>query len=91
MAGLDDEPKSTLLKSYRFDALTEKTITSAERMKSELEQIETLGYGLDDEESNKGVRCVAAPVPRQSWSRNRGNFNIGRYFRILRSGVASPG
>ena len=62
MAGLDSESRVALLKSYRFDSLTEKTITSADRMKTELEEILARGYGLDDEESNIGVRCVAAPV-----------------------------
>jgi DNA-binding IclR family transcriptional regulator len=43
-------------------ALTERTITSKERLLEELDRIRTLGYALDDEECEKGVRCVAAPL-----------------------------
>jgi IclR family acetate operon transcriptional repressor len=62
MAGLDDEVRASLFKTYQFEFLTENTITSAERMEIELQRIRECGYGLDDEESNLGVRCVAVPV-----------------------------
>ena len=45
-----------------FPALTPKTITSAKRLQKELTAIRERGYGLDDEEREKGVRCIAAPV-----------------------------
>ena len=41
---------------------TKKTLTSASELKANLRQIVTLGYAIDDQEREEGVRCVAAPV-----------------------------
>lgn len=46
----------------KFPALTPATITSAKRLMKELSEIRERGYGLDLEEREKGVCCVAAPV-----------------------------
>ena len=48
--------------SQKFTALTPHTITSAARLMKELRTILTRGYGLDEEEREKGVCCIAAPV-----------------------------
>jgi DNA-binding IclR family transcriptional regulator len=46
----------------KFPPLTPHTITSAKRLLKELRVIRERGYGIDDEEREKGVRCLAAPV-----------------------------
>src|SRR5436190_13065543 len=46
----------------KFPALTPRTITSAKRLLRELRVIRDRGYGIDDEEREKGVKCLAAPV-----------------------------
>jgi IclR family KDG regulon transcriptional repressor len=43
-------------------AFTRNTITSATRLRAELEAIGAQGYSVDREEREEGVRCVAAPV-----------------------------
>jgi DNA-binding IclR family transcriptional regulator len=43
-------------------ARTPRTITSLGRMLDHLEEIRALGYALDDEENDAGVRCIAAPI-----------------------------
>jgi DNA-binding IclR family transcriptional regulator len=48
--------------TQKFTALTPRTITSAARLLKELRVIRERGYGLDEEEREKGVCCVAAPV-----------------------------
>ena len=48
--------------TQKFPALTPRTITSAKRLLKELRVIRERGYGIDDEEREKGVRCLAAPV-----------------------------
>ena len=49
-------------KKQKFTALTPRTVTSAARLLEELREIRARGYGLDLEEREKGVCCVAAPV-----------------------------
>jgi DNA-binding IclR family transcriptional regulator len=46
----------------KFPALTPNTITTARRLLKELTIIRERGYGLDEEEREKGVSCVAAPI-----------------------------
>src|SRR5712664_1006115 len=46
----------------KFPALTPHTITSARRLLKELRVIRERGYGMDEQERELGVRCVAAPV-----------------------------
>jgi DNA-binding IclR family transcriptional regulator len=45
-----------------FPAITPLTITSAKRLLKELDVIRERGYGLDDEEREIGVHCIAAPI-----------------------------
>ena len=48
--------------TQKFPPLTPHTITTAKRLLKELRVIRQRGYGIDDEEREKGVRCLAAPV-----------------------------
>ncbi len=45
-----------------LEAATAKTITSRQRLQTELETVRRQGWALNDEERNPGVRAVAAPV-----------------------------
>src|SRR5262245_26333256 len=48
--------------TQKFPALTPTTITSAKRLMKELRLIRERGYGVDLEEREKGVCCIAAPI-----------------------------
>jgi DNA-binding IclR family transcriptional regulator len=48
--------------TQKFTALTPRTITTAKRLMKELATIRERGYGLDQEEREKGVTCIAAPI-----------------------------
>jgi DNA-binding IclR family transcriptional regulator len=50
----------------KFPALTPHTITSAKRLLKELRVVRERGYAIDDEEREKGVKCLAAPVRNHS-------------------------
>jgi DNA-binding IclR family transcriptional regulator len=41
---------------------TERTIVDVEHLRQELELVTGLGYALDDQEFEDGLRCIAAPV-----------------------------
>ena len=41
---------------------TAKTLTDATALKRALDEVRLAGYAIDDEESEEGMRCVAAPV-----------------------------
>jgi DNA-binding IclR family transcriptional regulator len=48
--------------TQKFPAMTPTTITTAKRLLKELSVIRERGYGLDEEEREKGVCCIAAPI-----------------------------
>ena len=52
----------SLYEGIGFVALTPASITSRGVLFDELERVRAQGYAFDDEESNLGVQCVAAPV-----------------------------
>jgi DNA-binding IclR family transcriptional regulator len=41
---------------------TPKTITDPVRLRAVLAEVRTRGYAIEDEESEPGIRCIAAPV-----------------------------
>ncbi len=41
---------------------TENTITDPKKLMEHLKTVKIQGYAIDDEENEKGVRCVAAPI-----------------------------
>jgi DNA-binding IclR family transcriptional regulator len=41
---------------------TENTITDPQQFKDHLKAVKAQGYALDDEENERGVRCLAAPI-----------------------------
>jgi DNA-binding IclR family transcriptional regulator len=46
----------------KFTALTPRTIVSPKRLLKELRATRERGYGLDEEERERGVCCIAAPI-----------------------------
>jgi DNA-binding IclR family transcriptional regulator len=46
----------------KFAAITPRTITTAKRLLKDLRLVRERGYALDEEEREKGVCCIAAPV-----------------------------
>lgn len=41
---------------------TERTLATAEALRADLDEVVRLGYALDDEENDLGVRCLSVPV-----------------------------
>jgi DNA-binding IclR family transcriptional regulator len=57
-----DEVLQALLSNHSFHRFTEKTIVSWEAFRKELSKVRQMGYSMDDEEEELGVRCLASPV-----------------------------
>lgn len=62
LAGLSDDEFESYLATHRFPARTPNTICNSVRLKAEIRRIRTRGYGIDNEEFERGLKCVGAPV-----------------------------
>lgn len=62
LAFLDEEERNKVLDNIEFKALTEKTITNRNVLEEKLDSYRKLGYAIDNEESEEGLYCIAAPV-----------------------------
>jgi DNA-binding IclR family transcriptional regulator len=62
LAFLPEEKQEICFQQTSWERLTPKTIVSPEEMKQQLAHFNTLGYAIDDEESEDGLYCYAAPV-----------------------------
>src|SRR4051794_15130353 len=57
------QPQITqVLRAYRFTPHTPKTIRQSAAFRTELAKVRQLGYSVDDEEFEQGLRCIGAPV-----------------------------
>ena len=66
LADLDEARLGRLLENRELKPLTHRTITTAEALRTRLEQVRREGVALDDEERGIGIRCVAAPIRDRS-------------------------
>lgn len=62
LANMPIEKAKAHLLNQKMKAKTEKTITEINHMIEELEKIKLQGYAIDDEESELGLTCYAAPI-----------------------------
>lgn len=62
LAYLGEKEREAILAHIDQPAITQRTITSIEGLRQELEQVKLRGYAIDDEESQAGIRCVGAPL-----------------------------
>lgn len=62
LAYLPESKLEEILSSITFTRKTEKTIVSKSILLKELEKIRNDGYAINDEELEKGLRAVAAPI-----------------------------
>jgi DNA-binding IclR family transcriptional regulator len=65
LAHLSDSQLDTLIKEKGLTKRTKNTITDPEKLKQHLKIIRQQGYAVDDEENEKGIRCVGAPIFNQ--------------------------
>ena len=51
-----------MLKRLELQRFTPATLTTLDALLANLEAAKAVGYAIDDEERNAGMRCIAAPV-----------------------------
>jgi len=66
LAFLPGEKLCEIVSEKGLPRRTENTITDIEELKKHLLHIREQGYALDDEENEKGVKCIGAPIRDQS-------------------------
>ena len=59
---IEEEELDRLYKGKSLTAFTDKTITDISSLKQTLKEVKDAGYSIDDEESELGLRGVAAPI-----------------------------
>ena len=62
LADLPEEALNNFIREKGLPKRTENTITNPTHFKEHLNLVRTQGYAIDDEENEKGIRCVAAPI-----------------------------
>lgn len=70
-----------------LSSCTEKTLVTREALFADLRQVRIRGYSVDNEEIEKGLRCVGAPVWNYSSEVTAAVSVAGPAFRITRSRV----
>ncbi|WP_427051235.1 IclR family transcriptional regulator [Paenibacillus sp. TC-CSREp1] len=61
-ANLPSEIQAQILKKISLNNITSKTFNDKDLFKHHLEVIKEQGFAIDDEETNLGKRCLAAPI-----------------------------
>src|SRR5438309_3367394 len=63
LVGFLPQPQiAQVLRGYRFTPYTPKTLRQPAGFRTELAKVRQLGYSVDDEEFEEGLRCIGAPV-----------------------------
>lgn len=62
LASLSEERLLSVVNDKGLPRRTEKTITDLEDLKKHLQRVREQGFAIDDEENEKGIQCVGAPI-----------------------------
>ena len=62
LAFMAERDMQALVKRLKFQPITENTITDPAKFVEHLTKVRKLGYAVDDEENEMGIRCIGAPI-----------------------------
>jgi DNA-binding IclR family transcriptional regulator len=62
LAHLTETEINDLIQAKGLSQRTRNTITDPDRLKAHLKIVRDQGYAIDNEENEKGIRCVGAPI-----------------------------
>ena len=81
---LPDEELNQFFKGRGLAKRTENTITDTAQLKEHLKIVRNQGYAIDDEENEKGVRCVGAPIYNEAGNAVAAISVSGPAFRVTK-------
>lgn len=84
LSHLSEDELADFIASKGLTARTPNTITDETALRHELQGIRGQGYAVDDEENEKGIRCVGAPVLGQTGRLVAAVSVSGPAFRVTR-------
>lgn len=62
LSHLSEDELNHIIEEKGLPKRTENTMTDPIRLKEQLKSVRIQGYAIDDEENERGIRCVAAPI-----------------------------
>jgi IclR family transcriptional regulator, KDG regulon repressor len=62
LSGLSDIELYKATGKINFEKITEHTIDNSKELLMQIKKVKTLGWAVDNEEHDIGIRCIAAPV-----------------------------
>ena len=87
LSHLREEELDDLIKEKGLPRRTGNTITDLIQLKEHLRAVRNQGYAIDDEENEKGIRCVAAPIFNEAGKAVAAISISGPAFRITKKVV----
>jgi len=84
LAHLSEEELRHLLKEKNLPRRTENTIIDPVELKEHLNLVRRQGYAIDDEENEKGIRCVGAPIYNEAGKAVSAISISGPAFRVTK-------
>ena len=84
LAHFSEEELNNFTKEKGLLKRTENTITDPGRLREHLSIVRAQGYAIDDEENEKGIRCVAAPIYNEVGKPVAAMSISGPAFRIMK-------
>ena len=87
LSHLPDEELDGLIKEKGLPKRTENTITDPIQLKEHLKMVRTQGCAVDDEENERGIRCIAAPILNETGKAVAAISISGPAFRVTKKVV----
>jgi len=84
LAHLPAEELKNFIKEKGLAKRTEKTLIDSAQLKDHLKNVRAQGHAIDDEENEKGIRCVAAPIYNEAGKPVAAISISGPAFRITK-------
>jgi len=87
MADLSEDVLEHFIRGITLSKRTVNTITDPGQLKEHLKSVRKQGYAVDEEENEKGIRCVAAPIFNETGKAVSAISISGPAFRVTKKVV----